>query len=384
MRIAFYAPLKPAASNIPSGDRQMARALIAALALSGHEVDIASVFRTRDGAGDANRQRRLAHLGAGLARRLVRRYERLAGRERPSAWLTYHVYHKAPDWLGPTVAGALGIPYLIAEASFAPKQQGGPWAIGHAAAADAIRRADAVLGLNSRDAVCVRPLLADPARLHSFRPFTDIGPFAAAVRLRDRHRAQLASELSFDRDDPILLAVAMMRPGDKLASFRVLGEALGRLLGERWRLVVAGDGPARPQVAEALARLGQDRVRFVGEQPLDRLAGHYAAADMQVWPAINEAFGIALIEAQAAGLPVVAGNVGGVGDIVRDGETGLLVPAGDSGAFARAVQTLLRAPDLRLRMAAAARRTAARDHGLEVPARRLNDILGALVEGVAA
>ena len=44
----------------------------------------------------------------------------------PELWFTYHLYHKAPDWLGPRIAGALGIPYVVAEASFAPKQAGGP------------------------------------------------------------------------------------------------------------------------------------------------------------------------------------------------------------------------------------------------------------------
>jgi glycosyltransferase involved in cell wall biosynthesis len=384
MRIAFYAPLKPPTSEVPSGDRQMARALMAALAAGGHEVEIASIFRSRDGGGDPDRQRRIADIGGRLADRLVRRYRRRPQPQRPAAWFTYHLYHKAPDWLGPQVSRALGIPYLVAEASFAPKRQIGPWALGHAAAADAIRRADAVIGFNSRDAACVRPLLADPSRLHAFRPFTDIRPFAAAAEQRQAHRDWLAKALGLNGNEPVLLTVAMMRHGDKLASFRVLGDALGRVADMPWRLVVVGDGPARPEVAAALARLGADRIRFAGQQPIEVLARFYAAADVQVWPAVNEAFGIALLEAQAAGVPVVAGDVGGVGDIVRDGETGILVPADDPDAFASAVRTLLRSPEARLHMGAAARRIAARDHALDVAARRLDDILAAVVEGVAA
>jgi glycosyltransferase involved in cell wall biosynthesis len=384
MRVAFYAPLKPPTSDVPSGDRQMARALTAALALAGHDVEIASILRSRDANGDVERQRRIAALGGRMAERLIRRYHRREPQARPGAWLTYHLYHKAPDWLGPPVSRALGIPYLIAEASFAPKQAGGRWAIGHAAAAGAIRDADAVIGLNSRDAACVRPLLRAPGRLHALRPFTDIKPFAAAAERRNSHRTWLTRTLGLDPNAPILLAVAMMRPGDKLASYRVLAEALGRIADERWQLVIAGDGPARNGVAAAFAHFQPGRVNFAGQRTSGDLARIYAAADLHVWPAINEAFGIALLEAQAAGIPVVAGDVGGVGDIVRNGETGVLVAAEDRAAFAAAVRTLLLAPETRARMSAAARRIAARDHSLEVAALRLNGVLSTLAQGVAA
>ena len=60
-----------------------------------------------------------------------------------------------------------------------------------------------------------------------------------------------------------------------------------------------------------------------------------------VWPAVNEAYGIALLEAQAAGLPVAAGRTGGVPDVVRDGRTGALCPVGEPVAFAETVARLL-------------------------------------------
>ena len=71
----------------------------------------------------------------------------------------------------------------------------------------------------------------------------------------------------------------------------------------------------------------------------DALPGLYAAADAYLWPAVNEAYGMAFLEAQAAGLPVVAGRSGGVPDVI--GETGILTPAGDRAAFAEAVAGLL-------------------------------------------
>ena len=65
------------------------------------------------------------------------------------------------------------------------------------------------------------------------------------------------------------------------------------------------------------------------------------ARDLYLWPAINEAYGMAFLEAQAAGLPVVAGRTGGVPAVVADGVTGLLTPIGDAAAFAGAVARLL-------------------------------------------
>ena len=94
-----------------------------------------------------------------------------------------------------------------------------------------------------------------------------------------------------------------------------------------------------------------------------------------VWPAVNEAYGMALLEAQAAGLPVVAGRTGGVPDVVRDGVGGLLTPVGDAVAFAAAVEALLRDPDRRRAMGDAARRVAAEDHDFSTAVRDLDALV---------
>ena len=176
MRIAFYAPLKPPDHPVASGDRAMARALIAALERGGHDVTLASRFRSYD-SGDARRQARLREEGRKLAHRYLRKIEQ--GAERPDLWFTYHLYHKAPDWLGPLVAQRLGIPYVVAEASYAPKQEGGRWALGHRAVAEAIRQAALILQPNPADAECVLPLLEAPERMIHLRPFVDTAPFRA-------------------------------------------------------------------------------------------------------------------------------------------------------------------------------------------------------------
>jgi glycosyltransferase involved in cell wall biosynthesis len=363
MRIAFYAPLKPPHHPNASGDRTMARLLIAALQQAGHQVDIASILRSRDGAGDADRQERVRILGVSLAERFIRRC-RIDPARRPALWFTYHLYYKAPDWLGPRVA----------EASLAEKRRDGPWRLGHDAAAAAIRRADAVIGLNSTDRAALLPALGHPGRWHALKPFLPIAPFAAARERRDASRAELAAEFGLDPKVPWLVAVAMMRPGDKLASYRLLADALARLPQAAWRLILVGDGTARAAVADAFAAFA-DRIVWRGRLDPPALAATLAAADLFVWPAINEAYGMALLEAQAAGLPVLAGASGGVPDLIADGVTGRLVPPHDAAAFTAALAELLADPTMRRRLGDAAAERAAAEHDIATAAGRLDRLL---------
>ncbi|OWJ63860.1 glycosyltransferase family 4 protein, partial [Inquilinus limosus] len=294
MRIAFYAPMKPPGHPVPSGDRRVARLLIEALRRGGHEVRIASRLRSWDSGLDPARPGRIEALGARIADRLVRRWQ-AGGDDRPDLWFTYHLYHKAPDWLGPPVAAALGIPYVAAEASHAPRRAEGPWAAGHRAAEAAIRRAAALITFSGRDAAGLSALV--PAeRIVRLPPFLDAAPFAALPRRT--------------AEPPRLIAIGMMREGDKERSYILLADALRRLGGRSWILEVIGDGPARPRIAPLFDPV---RTVFRGALPPESLPAALAGADLFVWPAINEAFGMALLEAQAAGLPAVAGAAGGPG-----------------------------------------------------------------------
>jgi glycosyltransferase involved in cell wall biosynthesis len=359
MRIAFYAPLKPPDHPIPSGDRQFALLFLAALRLAGHDAFVASRFRSFERNGGSPRQPRLASAGALLARRFLRRCDR-APETTPELWFTYHLYHKAPDWLGPEIADALGIPYVVAEASDAPKQALGGWGAGREGAKRAIQRADAVIGMNPADRECVIPLLRDPWRWIAIKPFLDMAAF------RQKARPNLGP--------PRLIAVAMMRYGDKLASYRILGDALSRLLDLFWSLEVVGDGPARSEVQRALDAV-RDRVIWAGALSSDEIRDRLASADLFVWPAFNEALGMALLEAQASGLPVVAGRSGGVGEVVVSGMTGLLVRADDSLAFADAVRGLILDSGRRTSYGEAAQQRALMEHDISTAACRLAAVI---------
>jgi glycosyltransferase involved in cell wall biosynthesis len=354
MRVGFYAPLKPPHHPVPSGDRRMARLLMRALVAAGHEVELMSSLRTWCLTPEALPAARDAAQAA--AARLARMLPARPRAEAIGVWFTYHLYYRAPDWIGPAVADALGIPYVVAEASSAGKRLTGPWAEGERAARAALARASAVLSINPADDAGVLEHVDRPDRLFRLVPFLDL----AAEPQPAADRAALATRFAIPVEEPWLLAVAMMREGDKLASYRLLGESLALIADLRWRLVVAGDGPAREAVAAALG----PRAHLLGACPPELLQALYAASDLIVWPAVNEAFGMALLEARAAGLPVVAGDQGGVATIVDHGRSGLVVAPLTPEAFAAAVRRLLLDPAERRRMAAFARETTGAKHGL--------------------
>ena len=382
MKVAFYAPMKAPVDPVPSGDRKIARLFLDALRDAGHDVELVSRFRSWEGSGDAVRQRRLRDAGCHLAQRLLRRYRNGSGARCPEAWFTYHLYHKAPDWLGPAVSESLGIPYVVAEASYAPKQTTGPWALGHQAAGAAIARSAAVLALNSTDIPCVLPLLDDPRRLVPLKPFLDTRDYAPRRRESyDRARAVLQRRFSADAGRPWLLTVAMMRYGNKLSCYQLLARALTLIKHERVVAWIVGDGPARPEVEAALADIEGHQIIFTGLQSAQTLRDFYAAADLFAWPAVDEPFGMALLEAQAAGLPVVAGASRGVPDIVRDQVSGRLVAPGDAEAFAQAVVELL-GDRVRLgEMATAARELTVREHDIAMATAKLNRVLEHVQQG---
>ena len=126
------------------------------------------------------------------------------------------------------------------------------------------------------------------------------------------------------------------------------------------RLDIIGQGPDRARLERLVwsLRLAQE-VRFHGYLPRSARDDLAAQAWVAVCPSSHEGWGIACVEASALGLPVVASNVNGLRDSVRDGETGVLVPHGDPGALARTIVELLSDPDRRGSMGAAGWRWAA-------------------------
>jgi phosphatidyl-myo-inositol dimannoside synthase len=161
-------------------------------------------------------------------------------------------------------------------------------------------------------------------------------------------------------DDPVVVCVSRVveRKGqDQL--IRGLPELRRRVPGAR--LLIVGGGPHLATLHALVDEIGvRDHVVLTGQVPESELPAHYAAGDVFAMPCRErraglevEAFGIVFIQAQAVGRPVVAGDIGGVPDALRAGETGLLVDGEDAGAVTAAIATLLGDPDLATRMGGA-------------------------------
>jgi glycosyltransferase involved in cell wall biosynthesis len=149
-----------------------------------------------------------------------------------------------------------------------------------------------------------------------------------------------------DDGPPLLLSVTRLKaPKDGLT----LARALRQLEPGSYRAAIVGDGPDREDVAAELGDAG----RLLGER--EDVSEQLAQADAFVLSSRSEGLPMAILEAMAAGLPVVATAVGGIPELVADGETGLLVPPGDPDALAAALRRLVADPELRRRLGEAAR-----------------------------
>ena len=161
----------------------------------------------------------------------------------------------------------------------------------------------------------------------------------------DYHRStnpRLREQLALN-DEKLLVHVSNFRPVKRIADcVDILQRLRGRL---KVRLIMVGDGPDR-SLAEWLAKRHgiSDDVVFVGKQP--RIVDYLAASDVLLLPSETESFGLSALEAMACEVPVVASNVGGLPEVVVDGETGFLCPVGDVDAMAERAYQLLTDSDL--------------------------------------
>ncbi len=364
MKIAFYSPLKSPNHPVPSGDRLMARLLMAALVKAGHQVEIASEVRAflPDASADAI-ETRAAAMNVERARISALWRERGA----PDVWFCYHPYYKAPDLMGPALAREFGIGYVTAEASYSARRNNGLWADMQQQVLDAIEQASVNICLTRRDLEGLAA--ASPgASLALLPPFIDPGLFLEKP-LRPEPRR--------------LITVAMMRSGDKMDSYVMLADALSRLTHLPWQLSVVGDGPRAADVRALFGGFDADRIVWYGEKSAAEIAALLSKAALYVWPGCGEAYGLAYLEAQAAGLPVVAQEIAGVPEVVLDGRTGLLTSPGDIDAYAQAIERLLANDAQRRALAGAARSFAVEERSLERAAVRLSAILDEYIKAGA-
>ena len=172
-------------------------------------------------------------------------------------------------------------------------------------------------------------------------------------------RATWRQSLGIAPGELVVLSVARLVPTKNIGLLIDAAQLL-RQRGTNATFVVAAGGPDGPALQERIDRLGlTDRFLLLGTRTGAALADVYGSADVFCSTSDYEGFGLAVAEAMASGLPVVATAVGGVTDLVVDQATGVLVPAGDAGAVADALEALLGDPGRRRDLGEAGRARAA-------------------------
>ena len=183
-------------------------------------------------------------------------------------------------------------------------------------------------------------------------------------------RAATRARLGWAADEFVILCVANFRP---IKGHAVLLDAFARFHGRvpRSRLVLIGTGPLEREI-EARASGG------VELNPYGELVELLAAADIFAMASHTEGMSNAILEAWAAGLPVVVTAAGGNVDVIDDGRTGVLVPVGDSDAIAEAFERMATHPELRAAVSAAAKEAVARDYSEAAVGAQLRALIGSV------
>jgi len=162
----------------------------------------------------------------------------------------------------------------------------------------------------------------------------------------------------------------------------VLLRALGGLRDLEWSLTLAGDGKQRPELEAQASALGiAERIHFTGWLAKDAVAAQYRQANLYVAPSRNEGMPNVVLEAMASGLPVVASEVAGNGELVTPGFNGLLVPPEDAEALQAALRSLLSEPEKMQKMGAASRQRVVESYTWDSAAAQYLEIARELVQG---
>jgi glycosyltransferase involved in cell wall biosynthesis len=341
--------------------------------LGGVEISVACLKDT--GAGHvAERLRasgiepRCVGIGGHLGPSAFLRVRRHLAEVRPAL---VHTHLSYADLLGGPAARSLGIPTVATLHSHAPPST--PRERVRARMTDIARRSAAArviaVSRSARDACLASG--GDPERivvLHN----------AIGERPRPGSGAAVRRELGLAQDDLVVAMLSSLRPEK---GHDVALEAMALLLPRfpALRLLVIGDGPLRARIQRAAAPLG-DRAVLAGYRP-DAMAA-LDAADVLLHPSRRDTLPTAILEAMACSLPVVATGVGGIGELVIDGETGSLVaPPLGASRVAGALAPVLDDPGLRRRMGAAGHARFEAEFSVDRWARRMRDVYVSVLDG---
>ena len=203
----------------------------------------------------------------------------------------------------------------------------------------------------------------------------DINKFQTPVS--EKQKSAYKSRLGI-KDGPVVGIIARLSQvkGHKFL-LAAMKEVINQLPGAQ--LLIIGDGSEKKNLIELTMKLGLGKCTFMEESTLDtRLS--LSVMDVFVLPSIQEGLGLSAMEAMAAGVPVIGSNVGGVYSLIKDGQTGILVPSQDSSALAAAILKLLKDKALALKMAKAAKELIREKFSLQDMAKKMETLYKEVIE----
>ena len=339
MKISFYMPFKPFGHKNPSGDLITGMELHDFLTTNNHEVEIVSTLRSR-----------WLYLKPWQFVNVVRERGRVINvlQNVPSdVWLSYHTYYKAPDLLGPTCSSRLSTPYVVFQGIYSTKRKRSLKTLpGFLLNRRALQAAQMVFTNKRTDELNLKRLLPEE-RVKYIAPglIPEQFNFDLVARRALKEQWQVGERR-------VVMTTAMLRPGVKTTGvLRVIDSCVElRKRGHDIILIVIGDGVNRTILEEEGREKLQNNILFLGKIPRHELYRYYSAADVFAFPGINESLGMVYLEAQSAGLPIVACQDWGAKEAVVHAQTGLLSQFNQPEQFVSDIEILLRERSKRIDM----------------------------------
>lgn len=354
MRVAYVSahgcPLAAPGAGSAGGMSVFLRSMAQALARAGVQVDVYAASHGPCPASSDPRPLRLTHVSTEGAPDFAD--DLLAAvKEAGTEYVLVHSHYWTSAGPGLRLAEKIGVPHVFTGHTIAAIKEragGAPEPDARKSAEDAaVRRSHAVVTFTEEESASLSELFGlAPERAYA----VPMGVAPGLFRPHPRLEARVA--LGIRGDERVVLCVGRIEP---FKGTDVLVRAVA-LLRERVRMLVVGGREDEPGVAwlrdAARANSVSNLLDWRAAVPQSDLPAYYAAADVCVVPSLHEMFGLVALEAMACGTPVVASDAGGLRELVRHGETGLLCKPGDAAALAEALDTLLRDALLAGRMGA--------------------------------
>ena len=352
MRVAYVSahgcPLAAPGAGSAGGMSVFLRSMAQALAQAGVQVDVYAASHGPCPASSGPGPLRLTHVSTEGAPDFAD--DLLAAvKEAGTDYTLVHSHYWTSAEPGLRLAEEIGVPHVFTGHTIAAIKEragGAPEPDDRKSAEDsAVRRSHAVVTFTEEESASLSELFGlAPERAYAVPMGVDLGLFRPHARLEAR------AMLGIGRDERVLLSVGRIEP---FKGTDVLVRAVA-LMQERVRMLVVGGREDEPGVAwlrnEAHANGVSNLLDWRAAVAQSDLPAYYAAADICVVPSLHEMFGLVALEAMACGTPVVASDAGGLRELVRHSETGLLCKPGDAVALAEALDALLGDASLAERM----------------------------------